>query len=190
MRVTPANALLYALSLGVAAYAFVGYGVMPIGSLAHPDMRADFVAHPTGLQVHVFGATVALLALGWLYTGWRAFVAIRRGAIVEHRRWMVRNFALSFAAIMLRLYIPASVAIGADFGTAYPASPGSAGCRTWWSRSGDSTARGAARSRRKGRAPVPHLISPGYFDIMPAENWSKPWPQSSCATFPRRPSGR
>ncbi len=62
-----------------------------------------------------FGA----LALAWLYTGLRAFVAIRSGAVAEHRRWMTRNFALTFAAVMLRVYVPAAVIAGADFERAY-----------------------------------------------------------------------
>jgi len=62
----------------------------------------------------------ATLATFWLYTGVRAYRAIRRGAIEEHRRWMVRNFALTFAAVMLRLYMPASVLAGVEFSLAYP----------------------------------------------------------------------
>jgi uncharacterized membrane protein len=62
-----------------------------------------------------------LLALAWLYTGLRAYAAIRAGAVALHRRWMVRNFALAFAAVTLRLYLPASVISGAPFELAYPA---------------------------------------------------------------------
>jgi uncharacterized membrane protein len=176
MRST-SRALLYVLSLGVVAYAVFGYGVMPLGSLVHPDMKADFVAHPLGVYLHVFSAAVALLlgpfqfsarlrrdriqfhrwmgrtylgvgvllgglsglyisqfAFGgfmarlgfaalagcWLYTGVRAFLAIRSSAIEEHRKWMVRNFSLTFVAVMLRLYIPASVFAGVDVTVAYP----------------------------------------------------------------------
>ena len=114
-------------------------------------MKAEFVAHPVGVYLHVFAAAVALLlgpfqfstrlrsariqlprwmgrvylgvgvligslsglyisqfafggpaaklgfatlAVCWLYTGLRAFLAIRRRAIDEHRKWMVRNFSL------------------------------------------------------------------------------------------------
>ena len=76
------------------------------------------------LSWFAFGGPVArlgfaTLAVGWLYTGARAYVAIRNRRIDEHRRWMVRNFALAFAAVMLRLYVPASVVAGADFGVAY-----------------------------------------------------------------------
>ncbi|MBL8384643.1 MAG: DUF2306 domain-containing protein [Burkholderiales bacterium] len=61
----------------------------------------------------------AALAACWLASGWLAYRAIRAGDIDAHRRWMMRNFALSFAAVMLRLYIPASLAAGVDFATAY-----------------------------------------------------------------------
>lgn len=61
-----------------------------------------------------------MLAIGWLFTGMRAYTAIRTGDTLGHRRWMIRNFALSFAAVMLRLYIPASVVSGIAFATAYP----------------------------------------------------------------------
>jgi uncharacterized membrane protein len=77
------------------------------------------------LSAHAYGGPVAragfaCLALGWLYTGLRAYVAIRAGDVVTHRRWMVRNFALTFAAVTLRLYLPASMAVGLAFERAYP----------------------------------------------------------------------
>ena len=46
------------------------------------------------------------LAVLWLITGWRALVAIRRRDIPSHRAWMMRNFALTFAAVTLRLWLP------------------------------------------------------------------------------------
>jgi uncharacterized membrane protein len=47
----------------------------------------------------------ALLGVLWLYSGARAYQAIRRGDVVGHRRWMIRNFALTFAAVTLRLQL-------------------------------------------------------------------------------------
>ena len=46
-----------------------------------------------------FGA----LALSWLTTGYLAYRSIRAGDTVNHRRWMIRNFALTFAGVTLRL---------------------------------------------------------------------------------------
>ena len=76
------------------------------------------------MSFHAFGGVAArlgfgCLALAWLFTGLRAFLAIRRRDVASHRRWMVRNFALTFAAVMLRLYLPASMVAGADFQIAY-----------------------------------------------------------------------
>lgn len=62
----------------------------------------------------------ACLALAWLYTGSRAFGAARSRNFIAHRRWMVRNFSLAFAAVTLRLWLPGSVVLGAPFEVAYP----------------------------------------------------------------------
>lgn len=78
------------------------------------------------MAFHAFGGPTARLgfaglALAWLFTGLRALAAIRRRDIAAHRRWMVRNFALTFAAVMLRLYLPAATVAGVAFEMAYPA---------------------------------------------------------------------
>ncbi len=169
--------LLVFLAFGVAGYAAYVYGVLPLGSLVHPEMKANFLVHSTGIYTHAFASIVALvvgpfqfsarlrqshtnlhrwfgraylavgvlvgglsglymsqyafggpvaklgfaaLAVFWLYTGLRAYLAVRRGAIDEHRKWMVRNFALTFAAVTLRFYLPVSMAAGVEFTVAYP----------------------------------------------------------------------
>ena len=61
----------------------------------------------------------ACLAVAWLYTGLRAYRAIRAGDIATHRRWMIRNFALTFAAVTLRIWLPSSMALGIDATLAY-----------------------------------------------------------------------
>lgn len=77
------------------------------------------------MAFHAFGGVVSqlgfgCLAAGWLVTGVLAYRAIRARDIATHRRWMVRNFALTLGALMLRLYLPGSVASGVAFETAYP----------------------------------------------------------------------
>lgn len=77
------------------------------------------------MAFHAFGGLPAklgfgVLALLWLYSGYRAYRAIRARDIAAHRRWMLRNFALTFAAVMLRLYLPAAVVTGTPFESAYP----------------------------------------------------------------------
>ncbi len=176
MRMT-GYVVLVILSLTIAAYAFVSYGLLPFDAVVDPLLSVTFKAHTFALYSHVFAAAIALslgafqfssrlrakrlelhrwmgrvylsvgvliggisglfmalhafggvtaqlgfacLAVAWLYTGARAYAAIRTGDIVSHRRWMIRNFSLTFAAVTLRLYIPVSVAAGAAFEDAYP----------------------------------------------------------------------
>jgi uncharacterized membrane protein len=93
---------------------YLGIGVL-VGGLAGLYM-ATFA----------FGGIVSklgfsFLAVLWLYTGLRAFLAIRRGDTVEHRRWMVRNFSLTLAAVTLRILLPLSQVSGIPFELAYPA---------------------------------------------------------------------
>jgi uncharacterized membrane protein len=76
------------------------------------------------LAPFAFGGPVARLGFGtlaaaWLYTGARAYFSIRGGAVADHRRWMARNYALTLAAVTLRLYIPLSVVAGIEFSAAY-----------------------------------------------------------------------
>lgn len=66
-------------------------------------------------------AGFALLAVAWLYTGYRAYSAIRGGDVATHRAWMIRNFALTFAAVTLRIWLPASMVSGLRFEDAYAA---------------------------------------------------------------------
>ena len=94
--------------------AYLGVGVV-VGGLAGLYM-----------SIFAFGGVVAklgfaCLASGWLYSGLRAYQAIRRGAVQEHRTWMVRNVALTLAAVTLRIYLPSSMIAGIPFEVAYPA---------------------------------------------------------------------
>ncbi len=63
----------------------------------------------------------AALALAWLTTSFQALARIRAGDVAAHRAWMVRSFALTFAAVMLRLELPLLVAAGLTFEVAYAA---------------------------------------------------------------------
>lgn len=61
-----------------------------------------------------------LLAVLWLLTTGAAYARIRARDQAAHRRWMTRSFALTFAAVTLRIYIPLGLALGISFETAYP----------------------------------------------------------------------
>lgn len=77
------------------------------------------------MGLHAYGGLYArvgftTLALAWLYSGARAYFAIRARDIVLHQQWMLRNFSLTLAALTLRLYLPTALIVGADFDLAYP----------------------------------------------------------------------
>jgi uncharacterized membrane protein len=62
-----------------------------------------------------------MLAVLWLISGTAAYRAIRRGDVSHHRQWMMRNFALTFAAVTLRIYMGVLIGgFGFDFAAAYP----------------------------------------------------------------------
>jgi len=69
-----------------------------------------------GLSTHVgFG----LLAVLWVFATAMAYSYIRAGNQVYHRRWMIRSYALTFAAVTLRIYLPLSQVAGIPFDSAY-----------------------------------------------------------------------
>ncbi len=164
------------LCFAVAGYGVAVYGLGPSGARVHPDMLANFQAHPVGITTHILASALALvlgpfqfntrlrarrpalhrwmgriylgvavlvggiaglymsyyafggllaksgfaaLALGWLYTGAMAYVAARARDFNAHRRWMIRNFALTFAAVTLRLYLPPVFIFQLPFEQAY-----------------------------------------------------------------------
>jgi uncharacterized membrane protein len=171
------SAILKILSLGVAIYAMVAYGFLPLGSLVHPQMKQAFEGHAVGIYIHIFTSAVALalgpwqfsaglrqrhprwhrwsgrtyliagvlpggisglyvaqfafgawvsetgfslLAISWLASAGLAYKAIRRGDLASHQRWMLRNFALTFAAVTLRIYLGSFAAFGVPFEVFYP----------------------------------------------------------------------
>jgi uncharacterized membrane protein len=71
-----------------------------------------------------FGGMVTHLGFGglgvcWLATTILAVRSILRLDIPAHRRWMYRSYALTLAAVTLRIYLPLSLALGIGFEDAY-----------------------------------------------------------------------
>jgi uncharacterized membrane protein len=71
-----------------------------LGSVAGFAMA---VVSEGGLPTH-FG--FGILAGLWFFTGLQAYRMVRKGNIEAHRQWMIRNFALTLAAVTLRVYMP------------------------------------------------------------------------------------
>jgi uncharacterized membrane protein len=108
-------------SRAVAVHRAVGRVVLiaiAIAGLAGVVLAPHNVAGPVGT------AGFGLLALLWLGFAATAFAAIRRGDVATHRRWMVRTFALTYAAVTLRLWLGVLIAVqvgvwGVDGDTAF-----------------------------------------------------------------------
>jgi uncharacterized membrane protein len=66
------------------------------------------------LQVAFF-----VLIVAWLFTAAQAYRAIRRREVQLHRIWMIRNYALTFAAVTLRLYQLPLISVMDSWGLEY-----------------------------------------------------------------------
>jgi hypothetical protein len=99
-RIHRATGLTYIAACAVAAPAGL---VLSVGTTAGPVAGAGFAA-------------LSLLLLYFSGQGLRSALARR---FDEHREWMLRSFALTAAAITLRLMIPASFMLGFDFVASY-----------------------------------------------------------------------
>jgi hypothetical protein len=76
------------------------------------------------IAVRAFGGPVsragfAVLAVAWLGSTAAAWTRARARDWDAHRAWMIRSFALTFAAVTLRLWLPLLVAAGLTFDVAY-----------------------------------------------------------------------
>ncbi len=65
---------------------------------------------------HAFGGIISMLGLGMLSTLWLSVTLVavmhaRNGDFPAHRRWMIRSFALTYAAVTLRLMNPVLSAV-------------------------------------------------------------------------------
>lgn len=50
-----------------------------------------------------------LLVVAWLYSAFHAYRAVRERRFADHRIWMIRNYALTFAAVLLRVILIAGM---------------------------------------------------------------------------------
>jgi len=88
----------------VSAYAAAALLVPPFRP---PLVRARLAVIPWAVSGHISGGALALF--------WR----IRRGDQIGHRRWMLRSYAFTFAAVTLRIYLPIALTAGLPFIDAY-----------------------------------------------------------------------
>jgi uncharacterized membrane protein len=91
-------------------------------------VTAVLIAAPSGLVLATVSeggwiahAGFGLLAVLWFATTAMAYGQIRARNIVAHRQWMMRSYALTLAAVTLRLYLPTALIAGVPFEPAYQA---------------------------------------------------------------------
>jgi uncharacterized membrane protein len=89
-------------------------GRVYLGSVLVGAVAAFFAAT---FSLSGFSVQVAfyILSTAWIYTLFRAYQAIRRGEVQLHRIWMIRNYALTFAAATLRVYLLSGLALREAF---------------------------------------------------------------------------
>jgi len=89
-------------------------------------LMAVFVGSIAGLYMATFAyggfstrVGFALLAISWFVSGFMAYKRIRAREIQPHRQWMIRNYALTFAGVTLRLWVIMMSVAGIEFLDAY-----------------------------------------------------------------------
>jgi uncharacterized membrane protein len=80
---------------------------------------AGFYLAPTAFGGLPTRIGLSMLAALWLTTGAMAYRRIRQGNVQMHRDWMIRNYALTFSAVMLRVWLPLFMVLGYEFPEAY-----------------------------------------------------------------------
>lgn len=77
------------------------------------------------IACYATGGLVSALGFGtlgvvWLWTTSMAYLTVRKGNIQSHQNWMIRSYALCFAAVTLRIWLPLmAIVLQMDFLTAY-----------------------------------------------------------------------
>jgi uncharacterized membrane protein len=90
-------------------------------------MLSVFLSGTSGIfiAINATGGTISemgfgLLAVLWLFTTVIALKSIKEKKIKAHQEWMIRSYALTFAAVTLRLWLPVVPAVlNLDFVSAY-----------------------------------------------------------------------
>lgn len=138
-RVPPRSSLHYVLlvahifTAAVAAVAGIAQ-FLPWVRRRHPAMHrwtgrayfflGVFPSSVVAIPVAVLGpfgsanqAALLMLDVLWIITGVAGYRAIRQHRYADHRRWMIRNFALIFGSIASRFWIPVMVLVTAPQAT-------------------------------------------------------------------------
>lgn len=126
------EALMHQTSWVIAFYLHIGFGGLSLISgfsqfssrlrkhklklhrlLGKIYLLSVLISGTSGLFIAIYATGGRIVEMGfgslgilWLFTSIMAFKSIRMGKIEQHRHWMIRSFALTFAAVTLRLWLP------------------------------------------------------------------------------------
>lgn len=94
-------------------------GKIYVISVLISGLSAFYIAfYATGGVISSVG--FSCMAIAWLFTTIKAYTTIRNRNIDAHQRWMIRSYAICFAAVTLRVYLGISAGAGIAFMAVYP----------------------------------------------------------------------
>jgi uncharacterized membrane protein len=80
-------------------------GKVYVIAVALSSIAALYIAFfATGGLICVLG--FGSLAIIWLISDVKAYTTVRQGHVSLHQKWMICNYALTFAAVTLRIWLP------------------------------------------------------------------------------------
>lgn len=59
------------------------------------------------------------MAIAWFFTTLFGFTTIKKGKVMQHQKLMIYSYAICFAAVMLRIYLPIFIPLFGSFLSAY-----------------------------------------------------------------------
>jgi uncharacterized membrane protein len=78
-------------------------GRVYLGAVAVGSAGAFYLALTINPRYFAYATGLFFLAVAWVITTCMAYLAIRRGAIQQHREWMIRSYVVTFAFVSFRL---------------------------------------------------------------------------------------
>jgi uncharacterized membrane protein len=85
------------------------------------SLSGFFIAMTTE-EGRLTGTGFMILAVLWFGATLKAYLLARAGDFTAHRVWMIRSYALTCAAITLRIILPTGLVLGAGFSNSYLAA--------------------------------------------------------------------
>jgi uncharacterized membrane protein len=79
-------------------------GKVYLGAVALGSIGAFYLAFTIQVRYFPYAIGLGSLATAWVLTSGMAYIAIRSGDIEQHREWMIRSYAVTFAFVTFRIF--------------------------------------------------------------------------------------